>query len=1031
MKNALILSFCLIFSAVVLARTDVEKFNKETANSISFTENKGQVSDQDCNPRPDVLFSGETNGLTFYIRDNGVTYQTSRIDSWKLEESELSKGLTDEKGLDSVPDQMTIYRTDINWLGFNKDYTVENGVVKDGFNNYYLPSCLDGAMNVKSYGDVTFKNLYDGIDVKWYEKDGDLEYDFIVAPNSDYKNISWEIQGAARITIGENGQLIIETPLGKIEEQAPIAFQGETTVEAAWKIEGNKISFQLGDFDPNETLIIDPIVRQWGTYYGGTGDDEGNSCATDASGNVYLAGETLSTSRIATTGAHKTTFVGGVYVAFLVKFNSSGLRQWGTYYGGGGSDRAYSCATDANGNVYMAGATQSATGIATAAAHQTGLGGSGSGFTATFLVKFNASGIRQWGTYYGGGYGDYGRSCATDVSGNVYLAGRTSSSTGIATTGTHQTTYAGGGDGFLVKFNSSGVRQWGTYYGAGNMTGGMERVYSCAVGPSGNVYLTGYTNSTTGIATTGAHQTIYGGGNEDVFLVKFNSSGVRQWGTYYGGGGSDKGYSCATDTSGNVYMAAYTESTTGIASIGAHQTNIGGSYDAFLVKFNSSGVRQWGTYYGGGGGDYGRSCATDASGNVYLTGNAFSTTGIATAGAHQTTMQTWWGNAFLVKFTSSGVRQWGSYYGGTDDNYSNSCTTGANGKVYIAGATELTASGIATIGAHKTTYGGGSYDAFLVKFDTCYPLYTQVLAAACNSYTWAANNQVYTSTGVYYTTLTNTAGCDTVVTLNLTINSPYFTQISASFCQGDTFATSGGQLVFVSGIYSDTLQSASSCDSIVETNLSQLTASYDSLIIDTCTTIVSLSGKSYSNTGIYLDTITNYLGCDSIVHYDLTITALNASVSLQNNQLISNEPSASYRWLSCAFNYSVIPNATSQSFVPSLNGAYAVEVSRGACKDTSGCYLFQTVGLIESPTETNSLSIYPNPNDGRFYMKFQQNLNTDFSAEIFSITGVKVAAYDFTKGSNNIQIRENLAQGSYLLKVISDEGIFIKRFVVK
>jgi len=210
-----------------------------------------------------------------------------------------------------------------------------------------------------------------------------------------------------------------------------------------------------------------------------------------------------------------------------------------------------------------------------------------------------------------------------------------------------------------------------------------------------------------------------------------------------------------------------------------------------------------------------------------------------------------------------------------------------------------------------------------------------------------------------------------------------------------------------------------------------LTASYDSLIIDTCTTIVSLSGKSYSNTGIYLDTITNYLGCDSIVHYDLTITALNASVSLQNNQLISNEPSASYRWLSCAFNYSVIPNATSQSFVPSLNGAYAVEVSRGACKDTSGCYLFQTVGLIESPTETNSLSIYPNPNDGRFYMKFQQNLNTDFSAEIFSITGVKVAAYDFTKGSNNIQIRENLAQGSYLLKVISDEGIFIKRFVVK
>ena len=241
-KNLLLLS-CFLTASILEANTnELEKFNS-AKSTISFTENKGQISDQNYNHRPDVLFSGEANGLTFHIRNNGVSYQTSRVDSWKQQDENLPEGIREEGKTDSVPDQMTIYRTDINWLGFNKDYTIENGESTAGFNNYYLPSCPDGAMNVRSYTDVTFKNLYTGVDVKWYEKNGELEYDFIVAPNTDYTKISWEIKGADRITIGENGQLIIETPLGNIEEQAPIAFQGEEQVKATWKIEGNKISF--------------------------------------------------------------------------------------------------------------------------------------------------------------------------------------------------------------------------------------------------------------------------------------------------------------------------------------------------------------------------------------------------------------------------------------------------------------------------------------------------------------------------------------------------------------------------------------------------------------------------------------------------------------------------------------------------------------------------------------------------------------------------------------------------------------------
>ena len=104
-----------------------------------------------------------------------------------------------------------------------------------------------------------------------------------------------------------------------------------------------------------------------------------------------------------------------------------------------------------------------------------------------------------------------------------------------------------------------------------------------------------------------------------------------------------------------MYLPGYTNSNSGIVTVGAHQTTIGGGYDAYLVKFNSSGQRQWGTYYGGSGSEYGLSCTTDATGNVYLAGQTSSNTGIATAGAHQTVYGGGVWDAFLVKFNGASV----------------------------------------------------------------------------------------------------------------------------------------------------------------------------------------------------------------------------------------------------------------------------------------------------------------------------------------------------------------------------------------
>ena len=469
------------------------------------------------------------------------------------------------------------------------------------------------------------------------------------------------------------------------------------------------------------TITMAQNVRAWGTYYTGTGqvwpngEDRGQACITDAAGNVYMVGTTNSNSDIATVGAHQTICAGGDTIggfsgtdAFLVKFNSSGVRQWATYYGGSEWDYGTSCAIDASGNIYMIGSTSSTSGIATAGAHETTVNDG-------FLVKFNSSGVRQWGTYFEGN----GNACTTDASGNVYIVGLTNSTSGIATAGAHQTVMSGSGDAFLVKFNSSGVRQWGTYFG-GPFNGGSanETGISCATDASGNIYMVGKTPSNSGIATVGAHQTAGGTQFFDAFLVKFNSTGVIQWGTYYDGLGDTQPNSCATDASGNVYMAGQVFQEllpdSGISTPGAHQTTYGGGFtDAFLVKFDPNGVRQWGTYYGGSSVEEGTSCAIDPSGNVYMAGHTGSTTGIATAGAHQTVFGGGGLDGFLVCFNSSGVRQSGTYYG---ECFVSDCATDASGNVYMAGIT-TSSSGIATAGAHQTANGNSGYnDAFLVKF---------------------------------------------------------------------------------------------------------------------------------------------------------------------------------------------------------------------------------------------------------------------------------------------------------------------------
>jgi gliding motility-associated-like protein len=727
------LLIALVFILPVKAAV-AERLNKDLPakpKKSGFRENKGQVHDQFQKARPDILFSGQEGLLSFHLKADGISYQLSRVDSWRQPEP-LPPHIKTKRSNEPQPEQITFYRLDVRWLNINPAAAVVKGPALESYDNFYSESCSEGALQVKSYAEILYQQLYPGIDLKWYQKDGHLKYDFIVSAGADYHMIEFDMQGATKLRLGKRKELIITTPLGDITEEAPYTEQNGRPLKSEWVINGKHVSFHISGLDKSQPLTIDPLIRFWGTYFGGAQDDQGCASACDASGNIYFTGETRSLANIATSGSHQTVYGGAQPSisspwgdAFLSKFDPSGNLLWSTYYGGSGSDYSVFCMTAANGDVYMTGATTTTVSgvIATPGAHQVVAGGGVGANTAgdSFLAKFNSMGTRIWGTYYGGNAAEWAsEGGCIDNSGNVYMTGVTNSTNSIATGGSHQSVLGGSSDAFFVKFNSNGARQWATYYGGG----ANDYAYMCSVDALNNVYFTGQTSSNAPniIATPGSHQPTYGGGMSDGFLVKFNSSGIRLWGTYYGGTAGDNIYGCETYNN-VVYASGTTDGNNGIATPASHQpVNAGVSMqDGFLVKFDDLGSRQWSTYYGGIGIEDWAWVTLDLNGDVYLSGSTTTNAGnaIATSCTYQDAYGGGFRDAYLAKFTPGGQRLWGTYYGGPGSEEWAYCTTDALGNVIISGKSSTNSGyNVASPGSYQPMLNGLS-DGFVAKFDGC------------------------------------------------------------------------------------------------------------------------------------------------------------------------------------------------------------------------------------------------------------------------------------------------------------------------
>ena len=481
------------------------------------------------------------NGVSIFIGNGELHYQFGRrknhlppkgLASYFANDKDKKQLRFSSKVSDaSSADSFDMYRMDVVLEGANKNALVVADSGQDYYENYHTAAVTATA---HAYGRITYKDIYPHIDWALYIKDNKLEYDFIVRPGGDVKDIKIKYNGATDIAKGDKS-IRIKTPMGEISETRLYAYEQSTgrAVAADFKLKGKTTGFSLPENNRRQrtAVVIDPTLV-WGTYFGGDGYQQSSGVACDSGGNIYNTGYTFSANNVVSTGAYQTVLSGGED-AYLVKFAGDGSLLWATYFGGNNTDGGNAVCADQSGNVYIGGFTHSTDSVATAGAFQTVYGGNEDGF----LAKFTASGSLLWATYVGGDSSDNVFSVVCDTASNVYIAGVTLSYNGIATAGAWQPSYGGGGNGFIAKFNNSGSRQWGTYFGGSGETGCAQ----IASDTHNYIYVTGGTGSTDGIATTGTWQGTFNGGIGDAYLAKLDLNGRLIWGTYYGGEGQDYG----------------------------------------------------------------------------------------------------------------------------------------------------------------------------------------------------------------------------------------------------------------------------------------------------------------------------------------------------------------------------------------------------------------------------------------------------------------------------------------------------------
>lgn len=870
-----------------------------TTKKLEYIENKGQWENT-------FLYKVDLhNGGWAFLEKNAITYKfiaQNNIHPHDKKNNEIING----------------HAIKVKWLNANTTVKINGNQQQPNYNNYFIgKDSTKWKTNVGIYNSVYYTNIYPNIDFNIYSNDAMMKSDYIIKKNGNPSNLKFIYEGVDNLKIEDNGNLKITTSINTLQELKPYAYQiingKEKEIACKYKLYEGVLSFELTQgYNKTYDLIIDPTLV-FSTYSGSYSDNWGSSATHDNNGNMFLGGIAL----------------GALYPTTLGAFQTS-------YNGGSGSEP-----------------------------------------TDVVITKINTTGTaRIYSTFIGGSSNELLSSLLCTPK-NELIAIMTTSSPDFPTTpNAYSKTFSGGisktayeislpfgTDIAVSKFNTNGTALIGsTYFGGKGNDGlnssattaynyGDESRSDVAIDNAGNIYITSTTTSGSLPGTTGTAQPIYGGGESDGFIAKFNSNlSSLNWATYFGGKNADAAYSIELDKNNNIFICGGTASTNIPGSKnGLNNTFQGGNTDGFVAKLNNNGTSILAsTYLGTGAYDQAYILDLDNANNVCVFGQTLGNYPV-TNGVYFNTG----GKQFLHKLNNNlNANLFSTVFGSINakeinisptalmvDNCGNIYAVGWGGNVNREGNTNNMA---VTADAYKKNTDGSDFylinlnaDATTLKYATYFGedggigdhvdggtsrfdkngIVYQAVCASCggtNGFPVTAgavsstNNSFncnmagfkfkfdLTALQIITATATPSNGCSP---LNVTFN--YTATVSGTKYFWDFGDNTTSSLPFPSHTYNNAgtytvrfiLEDPTNCNPIDSTTLTINVETQNNKQIDSIICqgkTVIIGNQTFSKTGIYTLKLQNINGCDSIITLNLTV---NKSIITNLSKIICQNDS--------------------------------------------------------------------------------------------------------------------------------------------
>ena len=576
-----------------------------------------------------------------------------------------------------------------------------------------------------------------------------------------------------------------------------------------------------------------------------------------------------------------------------------------------------------------------------------------------FIQKLDVNGNLVRVTNIGGIGNDEANAIISDLNGHIYIIGNFSETVDFnPNTGVNNLISNGMDDIFIQKLDTNGNFIWAKSIGGP----GSDHCQSITINTNGDIYTTGYFNETVDFDPGTGETNLTSNGGDDIFIQKLDADGNLIWAKSMGGTFPDQSFSITTDIDGNIYTTGYFCKKADLdPGTTINEFTANGSYDTFIQKLDENGDLLWVKSMGGTRTDEGLAITLDTKGNIYTTGYFSDVVDFNPGTGNNELTSNGSYDSFIQKLDENGNFIWAKNIGGLHTDRGYSIVTDDNDNVYTTGYFNDIIDFNPGTGVTELT-SNGKQDIYIQKLDDN------------GNFIWAKS----------------TGGAD---------NDKSYSII-----------TDSDKNVYTTGLFNG---------QIFIQKLSQTTYSTDTHVA--CGSFTWIDNITYtaSNTTATF-TLINVAGTDSIVSLDLTIApAINKTVTSTTPILMANQLGATYQWLDCDNDNSIISSATNQNFIIPENGNYAVQITVGTCVDTSDCIAILNLST-GSLTNKNNTIIYPNPSNGVFNISIDNS--TSIKYKLYSITGKVILSGESLHNNISFDL-SNKPKGIYMLETENNNTI--------